>query len=227
MKRLIVFDLDGTIAESKSSLDDEMSTLLRDRLGIVKVADISGGNWPQIEKQLVSNLPHDANLENLSLLPTSASGLVDLHRESIWISYCSTALADCEPLHLCHFGSHHRLAAAEAAWEQFKIGGGTPPILVSLTSPRKLCYSAGVLVLSEELPQVIRFRSREPALIPELPQEREGIVAIVVFPTGMDRRDDPGSPDRFDVHYGMADNRIGVARLDVPKHLPSDKEVEP
>jgi hypothetical protein len=49
-----------------------------------------------------------------------------------------------------------------------------------------------------------------------------GIVANVVFPTGIDRRDDLGSPDRFDVYYGMADNRIGVARLDVPKHLPSD-----
>jgi HAD superfamily hydrolase (TIGR01484 family) len=70
MKELIVFDLDGTIAESKSSLDGEMSALLRDLLSIVKVAVISGGNWPQFEKQLVSNLPRDANLGNLSLLPT-------------------------------------------------------------------------------------------------------------------------------------------------------------
>ena len=29
MKKLIVFDLDGTLAESKSSLDAEMATLLR------------------------------------------------------------------------------------------------------------------------------------------------------------------------------------------------------
>jgi hypothetical protein len=36
-----------------------------------------------------------------------------------------------------------------------------------------------------------------------------------------DRRDDLGLPDRFDVYYGMADNRIGVARLDLPEHLPS------
>lgn len=77
-------------------------------------------------------------------------------------------------------------------------------------------------MLSEELPQVIRYRSREPVLIPELPQE-QGMFANVVFPTGIDRRDDLGSPDRFDVYYGMADNRIGVARLDVPKHLPSDE----
>ena len=70
MKRLIVFDLDGTLAESKSSLDTEMSTLLHSLLGVVKVAVISGGGWPQFEKQLLSNLPHDERLVNLSLLPT-------------------------------------------------------------------------------------------------------------------------------------------------------------
>ena len=70
MKRLIVFDLDGTLAESKSSLDAEMSQLLHDLLGIVKVAVISGGDWPQFEKQVLSHLPHDETLVNLSLLPT-------------------------------------------------------------------------------------------------------------------------------------------------------------
>ena len=70
MKKLIVFDLDGTLAESKSPLDAEMSGLLHDLLAIVKVAVISGGDWPQFEKQLLSNLPHDERLANLSLLPT-------------------------------------------------------------------------------------------------------------------------------------------------------------
>lgn len=66
MKELIVFDLDGTLAESKSSLDPEMSALLYYFLGIVKAAVISGGNWPQFEKQLLRNLPHDEHLMNLS-----------------------------------------------------------------------------------------------------------------------------------------------------------------
>ena len=70
MKKLIVFDLDGTLAESKSSLDAEMAILLSALLGIVRVAVISGGNWPQFQMQLLSNLPHDKNLKNLSLLPT-------------------------------------------------------------------------------------------------------------------------------------------------------------
>lgn len=70
MKRLIVFDLDGTLAESKSSLDAEMATLLGALMGIVKVAVISGGDWPQFEKQVLLNLPNDEQLQNLSLLPT-------------------------------------------------------------------------------------------------------------------------------------------------------------
>jgi phosphomannomutase len=70
MKKLIVFDLDGTLAESKASLDGEMVSLLSALLGVVKVAVISDGDWPQFEKQLLSNLPKDEHLKNLSLLPT-------------------------------------------------------------------------------------------------------------------------------------------------------------
>jgi HAD superfamily hydrolase (TIGR01484 family) len=47
-----------------------MSGLLHELLGIIKVAIISGGDWPQFEKQVLSKLPHDECLENLSLLPT-------------------------------------------------------------------------------------------------------------------------------------------------------------
>jgi phosphomannomutase len=46
MKRLIVFDLDGTLAESKASIDTEMASLLNSLLAIVKVGVISGGAWP-------------------------------------------------------------------------------------------------------------------------------------------------------------------------------------
>ena len=70
MKKLFVFDLDGTLAESKAPLDAEMAALLSKLLGIVKVAVISGGNWPQFQKQVLSQLPHDEHLKNLSILPT-------------------------------------------------------------------------------------------------------------------------------------------------------------
>ena len=70
MKKLIVFDLDGTLADSKSALDGKTSILLHDLLDIIKVAVISGGDWPQFEKQVLSHLPHEERLANLSLLPT-------------------------------------------------------------------------------------------------------------------------------------------------------------
>ena len=73
MKKLIVFDLDGTLAPSKSSINEEISTLLSKLLRVSQVAIISGGDWPQFEKQLLSNLPHDKYLKNLFLLPTSGT----------------------------------------------------------------------------------------------------------------------------------------------------------
>ena len=155
---------------------------------------------------------------------------------------CPTASGP-EPCHLGLFNSHHRLATPVSPWERLKIGAGTPPVLTrhgwlilyhgvsEMAEPnkdgRKLCYSAGVMVLSKEHPRVIRYRSAAPVLTPTLPQERDGTVANVVFPTGIDRRDDLGLPDRFDVYYGMADSRIGVARLDVPECLPPERFVDP
>jgi hypothetical protein len=79
---LIVFDLDGTIAESKSPLDAEMATLLGGLLAVVKVAIISGGNWPQFQKQVLSHLPQDALLRQLSILPTCGTKFYSY--ESSW-----------------------------------------------------------------------------------------------------------------------------------------------
>jgi len=162
---------------------------------------------------------------------------VDLHRESIWISYCPMSAPSGEPLRLGKFAAHHRVACPVAPWERLKIGGGSPPILTrhgwlfvyhgvgALDGPadeaHPLCYSAGVMILEKEHPHIVRYRSAEPVLTPTLQEERHGTIANVVFPTGIDRRDDIGLPDRFDVYYGMADYRIGVARLDVPELLSS------
>ena len=173
----------------------------------------------------------------------SESRVVDREHESIWISYCPMTLEGDGRDRLGLFNSHHRLATPVSPWERLKIGGGTPPILTrhgwlilyhgvsQMAEPdpgkRQLCYSAGVMVLSREHPRVIRYRSTDPVLTPMLPQERRGTIANVVFPTGIDRRDDLGLPDRFDVYYGMADNRIGAARLEMPNLLPPGNASDP
>jgi phosphomannomutase len=73
VKTLIVFDLDGTLAQSKAALDDEMAQLLQRLLAVVKVAIISGGDYPQFEAQVLGRLPAGSNLTNLSILPTSGT----------------------------------------------------------------------------------------------------------------------------------------------------------
>ena len=70
MKKLIVFDLDGTLAESKSAMDAEMAGLFAGLLAVVRVAIISGGDLPQFQTQVLAHLPAGAQLADLSLLPT-------------------------------------------------------------------------------------------------------------------------------------------------------------
>jgi hypothetical protein len=70
MKKLIIFDLDGTLAESKADIDDEMAGIFCHLLHVAKVAIISGGDWPQFEKQVLSHLPKKQMLSNLFILPT-------------------------------------------------------------------------------------------------------------------------------------------------------------
>ena len=57
MKKLIVFDLDGTLATSKQAIDEDMGRLFGELLDIRSVAVISGGDWPQFERQLLGQLP--------------------------------------------------------------------------------------------------------------------------------------------------------------------------
>lgn len=75
--------------------------------------------------------------------------------------------------------------------------------------------------------RIIRYRSPQPILTPMPREERHGIVPNVVFPTGIDRRDDLAKPDCIDIYYGMADSRIGVARLALPGELPFGQLSQP
>ena len=75
-KQLIIFDLDGTLAPSKSPIDAAMAGLLMKLLEHKKVAIMSGGGYPQFQTQLLTALPHDSNnFGNLLLLPTSGTRL--------------------------------------------------------------------------------------------------------------------------------------------------------
>lgn len=73
MTKAVIFDLDGTLAESKSPLAPEMGALLARLLSALPVAIMSGGSYAQFQKQLLSGMPADANFANLYLFPVSAA----------------------------------------------------------------------------------------------------------------------------------------------------------
>lgn len=70
-KKLIAFDLDDTLAVTKSPISDRMSELLGMLLEKYDVCVISGGTLTQFEKQVINRLDAPAHLLNkLHLMPT-------------------------------------------------------------------------------------------------------------------------------------------------------------
>jgi phosphomannomutase len=73
-KKLIAFDLDGTLAPSKSPLPDRMSELLVSLLDYFEVLIISGGKYELFQRQVLANLrTSDEKLCKLHLMPTSGT----------------------------------------------------------------------------------------------------------------------------------------------------------
>lgn len=82
---LIIFDLDGTLAESKQPLSNDMGTRIAGLLNNMPVAVMSGAGFPQILKQFLAYLPPSARIENLYLFTTSSAQCY-AYRDKKWTS---------------------------------------------------------------------------------------------------------------------------------------------
>ena len=74
MKKLIAFDLDGTLAPSKSHFDPRMVNLFDRLLEKYHVCVISGGKYELFQRQFLTQItkePH--NLQHLHLMPSSGT----------------------------------------------------------------------------------------------------------------------------------------------------------
>ena len=108
-KKLIVFDLDGTLAETKSNITPGMAKALVALLTIKKVAVISGGKYELFRKQLVGKLKcPPAILSRLFLFPTTATAFYRFEKKG-WKKVYGLELAKAE-----------RKAATEAFKEVLK-----------------------------------------------------------------------------------------------------------
>lgn len=72
-KKIIAFDLDGTLAESKETIDPETTKLVCTLLSRAKVAVIGGGSYSQFQKQFLNHISCEEHFRNLFLLPTSGA----------------------------------------------------------------------------------------------------------------------------------------------------------
>jgi phosphomannomutase len=72
-KKLIVFDLDDTLAESKTPMDEEMAGLVKELLEEKKMAVIGGGKYDIFKWQFVKQLAKGSKVQNLFLFPTSGN----------------------------------------------------------------------------------------------------------------------------------------------------------
>ena len=71
LPRLVAFDLDDTLAPSKSAIPPAMAAALRRLLDVVPVCIISGGQVGQFRNQVLAHLDADADeLSRLHLMPT-------------------------------------------------------------------------------------------------------------------------------------------------------------
>lgn len=68
--KLVAFDLDGTLARSKTPIEESMANALKNLLKISDVAIVTGGRLEQIIEQVVDKLPIDSRIEGLHLMPT-------------------------------------------------------------------------------------------------------------------------------------------------------------
>ncbi|TFB95918.1 HAD-IIB family hydrolase [Cryobacterium sp. HLT2-28] len=97
LPRLVAFDLDDTLAASKSPLDPRMAALMVRLLGAVEVCVISGGQIAQFHMQLIDNLDNvsDEALAGLHLMPTCGTQYYR-HIEGSWTQIYAELLTDAE-----------------------------------------------------------------------------------------------------------------------------------
>src|SRR6185503_2114698 len=80
-KDLLVFDLDGTLIETKSPMKPQMSELLVRLLKVKKVAVIGGGKYPIFQELFIRQLKCPKELlKNLFLFPTTATSFYRYNR---------------------------------------------------------------------------------------------------------------------------------------------------
>jgi len=185
MKKLVVFDLDGTLANSKSSIDVEMARLFDSLLAVVRTAVISGGAWPQFQKQLLAPLAPGECMSNLSLLPTC--GTQFYRYASDWEQvYCEQFT----PAESRKITASLAAARASVGFEPERVWGEVIEDRGSQITFSALGQQAPLAEKKQWDPQFVRRKQLQAALIkliPEFSVHIGGATSIDVTRAGIDK----------------------------------------
>lgn len=152
-------------------------------------------------------------------------------RPSIWISYTPIRDAQTRIESLAQVYGHRALSVPVETWESDRIGAGPPPVLTDAgwllfyhgvrrirrhgdDAEPLITYCGGAMMLDRDDPRRILWRSERPVLRPSMVRGRYGHVPRVVFPTGVDVRD-----QTMDIYCGAADTRIGAVTVRLGAHI--------
>lgn len=149
-------------------------------------------------------------------------------RQSIRIAYVPLGAVRDDISNLTRVTESVLVMSPGESWGRIKLGGGTVPLRIeegflslfhgvdmeehadgSFTKR----YRAGIVIHDPVHPHKVLYRSPAPVLAPETEDELTGTVNNVVFPTALEPAATSAGGHVFDVFYGMADYKIGLARL--------------
>ena len=118
LPRVVIFDLDGTLAESKSPIANSTALWLVRLLAHVDVCIISGATYEQMQTQVLGHLEQPADLGRLHLMPTCGTQYYR-YQSGAWTQVYSESLDAATKKHIADVlteGAHELGLAPEQSW---------------------------------------------------------------------------------------------------------------
>ncbi len=196
MKKVIAFDLDGTLAPSKSEVPGRILKLIDRLLDKFQVCVISGGKFDQFDKQLLSKLNTDKNkLIKLHIMPTCGTQYYSFNNESNkWIKVYSEDFNDEQKKKI--FGALEKeldelvFRADKVYGEVIEDRGSQVTLSVLGQDIVDVLGEEGVKLKEEWDPSNSKkelFREKVSKLIPEFEVKVGGLTSIDITKPGIDK----------------------------------------
>jgi hypothetical protein len=187
-KSLIVFDLDGTLTESKAPLRPDMARALAALLAQKKVAIIGGGSYEQFKDQFVGHFQcSPALFKNLFLFPTTSTSFYRYQRND-WKKVYRKVLKPAEKKKIMSAFAHAFAAAKyvppKKAWGRVIEDRDSQITFSALGQKAPVKAKAAWNKKNDVRPALMKIMQKE---LPTFEVRRGGLTSIDVTQKGIDK----------------------------------------